>query len=310
VQQATTDTLSQPADALAANAVLQSQVINALAKQVIEIGKQLHSLRESITVLSRRPPAVYVGDHLALTRILNGPVMYVDSRDASITPKLLTEGIYEPSITAFLAAAIRPEMKIVDIGANMGYFTLVAAAAAGPEGRVYAFEPHPRSYEILQKNVSLNWYSSRVQCFPYALLNEAKQMELHTTTSCLGGSSLFSTDSPDRDFHLGDTILITAKPLDELVQVPVDLVKIDTEGSEPFVFGGMKVLLEHSPHVKIVMEFNRPGLEASGRKPEHFLDEITRLGFKIRQLTWDGHILESSQMNLAGSISTLILSRS
>ncbi len=301
-----------------ANAALQGQVVSAMAGRLMELEKhsralgdsierQLHALTAATSALLRRPVAVYVGDHLALVRMLNGLLMYADSRDLSIAPHLLIEGLWEPGLTAFFLSAIRPGAIVVDIGANMGYFTLLAAQATGPQGRVYAMEPHPRSFEILQRNVAVNWLAERVRCIRCAVLDGPRQTKLHTTSTCLGSSSLFATGVPEGNFRFEDTVDVAAKTLDELVQEKVDVVKIDAEGSEPFILDGMRSVIARSPNIKIVMEFNRSALEAAGRAPNEFLEKIRELGFAIRQLTWEGQILDGAQMNLEIPISTLIL---
>lgn len=82
--------------------------------------------------------------------------MYLDLRDKGFARPLYEHGVHEPRETDFLAKALQPGMTFIDIGAHVGYYTLLGAAAVGKEGKVIAFEPEPYNLEILTKNVALN----------------------------------------------------------------------------------------------------------------------------------------------------------
>jgi FkbM family methyltransferase len=176
----------------------------------------------------------------------------------------------------------------------------------GPEGRVYSFEPNPPTFEILSKNVAVNWYGEWVRCFQCAILDVPKEVELFAGTSLMGGSSIFLTELVGEDYH---RVRVPAKPLDEIVTGPVDVMKIDSEGSEPFVFEGMKGMLANSPNIKIVMEVNVPALQQAGINPKQFLDKLAGLGFEAQFLTHYGTIEPPDQRVLMGPITNLLLSK-
>lgn len=305
------NTLLQMIGDLAEAAAGQADFNQLLASRVIEIEKLVRGINSGVENMAPRShSAVYVGDHLAVTRALDRFYIYVDTRDLALSPPLLLEGKWEHSITTFLLDLIKPGMTVVDIGANIGYFTLLAASLTGEKGVVYAFEPNPANFKLLQRNVIANWYVKWVQCFPCALFNQATHMTLRTASSIPGAGSLFLTEATGAPVQLDETVTVTTKTLDELVQVPVDVIKIDAEGSEPFILEGMKATLTRSPGVKIVMEFNLQALQAAGKNPREFLARIETLGLKVRQLTWDGHVLEGRDMNLFEyPLNTVILSK-
>ena len=94
--------------------------------------------------------------------IQTGHKLYIDSSDISLTPALLMSGgVWESGITALLGKIISPGMTVVDIGANIGYHTLTAANLVGFNGKVYAFEPEPGNFNLLNKNIHINKYSSK-----------------------------------------------------------------------------------------------------------------------------------------------------
>ena len=88
--------------------------------------------------------------------VVNGMPMWVDTRDRVIATHLLGDEIWEPSETAAFLAQAREGMCVFDVGANIGYYTLLAARAVGSSGRVYAFEPEPVNFLLLTRNVAEN----------------------------------------------------------------------------------------------------------------------------------------------------------
>ncbi|HEV2499371.1 MAG TPA: FkbM family methyltransferase [Terriglobia bacterium] len=305
------DKLFQVVGALAEAAAGQANFDQLLASRLVAIEKLLREITSRTESLAaRRHPAVYLGDYLAVTRALNRFYIYVDTRDLALGPPLLLEGEWEHGVTTFLLDLIKPDMTVVDVGANIGYFTLLAASLVGEKGIVYAFEPNPANFKLLQKNVIANWYVDRVRCSSCALLDQPGQKDLRAADSIPGASSLFLTEAAGTSVHLHETVTVMTKTLDEIVQDPVDVIKIDAEGSEPFILEGMKATLARSPRIKIVMEFNLQALQAAGKDSREFLKRIETLGLKVWQLTWDGHVLEGKDVNLFEyPMNTIILSR-
>lgn len=93
---------------------------------------------------------------------IDGQKILISKDDLSTSRRLLVYGEYVQETTEFLKGAIREGMVVADIGANIGYYTLLAAKRVGTSGRVYAFEPDPRCVEILRKNILLNGHSNVV----------------------------------------------------------------------------------------------------------------------------------------------------
>jgi hypothetical protein len=155
-----------------ANGVLQSQVNQAITARLLQVertatqaydslGGSLRALEQLFRDLNGRVEsltsrnaggngsAVYLGDGLLLMRVLNRFRMYASATDMSVTPYLVTEGRWEPFMTELFTARLKPGMTVIDVGANIGYYTLLAAAGVGTRGRVHAFEPDVQSFEVL-----------------------------------------------------------------------------------------------------------------------------------------------------------------
>lgn len=109
-----------------------------------------------------RTPGTYVGGDRVLTRTANGFKMYVDASDVCISPHLILDGVWEKWTEASLARIVKPGMHVLEIGANVGYFTLLMARLAGARGSVYAFECDPGLAQIAEDNAEINGFSGRV----------------------------------------------------------------------------------------------------------------------------------------------------
>src|SRR5262245_2134996 len=90
----------------------------------------------------------------------NDLVLYLAWRTHGVADPLLAGRGYEPEETAFIEAALAPGMTFLDLGANVGYFTCLAARKVGPAGRVWAFEPDPRNFRLLVRSVKANGLSN------------------------------------------------------------------------------------------------------------------------------------------------------
>ena len=160
--------------------------------------------------------------------------------------------LYEPETTDYLRQRLRPGAVFADIGANHGYFTMLAASLVGDRGRVFAFEPNPRVYEQLENHVRLNAFESRVVLLEQALWDKRGEQRLFV--SQWSGNSGVSTLMPGASLYCRGARLAGA---DDPVRTEtfdcwlaasgierVDLVKIDTESSEAQVVRGMSGALQ------------------------------------------------------------------
>jgi len=296
---------------LAQHATLQARVNEALVRRLLGIENLVRETYQVVNHLGAGAPpggrfAVYQGNNLALTRILNRYHMYVDTTDLSLGPHLIAQGQWEPWITNLLAGLLRPGMTAVDIGANFGYYTILAGFAVGATGKVYALEADPRNYEILQLNLIVNGLLDIVQPRHCAVLDSKKRVELHRNPTLLGCHSLFAGERGNPK-----NISVEAMPLDDIIPGSVDFMKIDAEGSEPFIFDGMRNVLKRSPQVKIVIEFNVPVLKLAGVEPASFLRKIQGHGFKVSIITREGHLEPLNERKLLdGPLYDLLLTRS
>ncbi len=160
-------------------------------------------------------------------------------------------GGYEPETGRLLARLLKPGDTFVDVGANNGYFAVLASQFVGPSGTVLAIEPNPGAVERLTKNVSLNGLEGTVHILPIALGEREGTANLNVSSfedgwATLGPYPGSKTVVPVRVAALDDIL----EPTESVV------LKIDAEGTEPSILRGMSQLLARTPNVAILLEWN------------------------------------------------------
>src|SRR6266487_4280499 len=173
------------------------------------------------------PNPVRIGEHLFFHR----------PEDAYIISRLSLDA-YEPEVNEQITKLLQPGMIMVDVGANVGWYTLLAARAVDASGCVYAFEASPSTVEVLRKNVAASGHSN-IKIISKGVTNKAGKVPFFVEDAS-GASSLFSSG------HEVTRTEVEAISLDEFFQKedwpPVHLVKIDIEGAEKLALDGMRQL--------------------------------------------------------------------
>jgi FkbM family methyltransferase len=172
-------------------------------------------------------------------------------------------GLYELDTLRLIRRLLRPGDHFADCGANIGYFTLAAAAAVGPTGRVDAFEPDPLNRERLQRHLAANGAPPHVRVHPIALSDTAGQATLYHPTQAgrnHGEASLFRPADGDVTPY---TVLTDR--LDEVLEKPPHLIKMDIEGAELAAIRGMTRLLKAHPPM-LIIEHNPESAAAAGHR--------------------------------------------
>ena len=211
--------------------------------------------------------------------VVDGMPMWVDTRDRVIATRLLGDGIWEPSETVAFLAHAREGMCVFDVGANIGYYTLLAARAVGPTGVVYAFEPEPHNFALLARNVAENGFKN------VRLVNAAVSSREGVTRLCLDdanfGAHSFEAGSV-RTFS-GRSLEVSTVSLDAFAGEAHDrdagvLVKVDVQGAEALVVEGGRRLLA-LPGVTVLLEVWPEALERAGADVARHLAGLEGLGF-------------------------------
>jgi FkbM family methyltransferase len=201
----------------------------------------------------------------------------------------LAYGVYEPGTTKLFELMLRPGMTVVDVGAHVGYYTLLAARLVGDQGRVYAFEPHPDTFKVLCQNVKINRLSN-VVAIPKAVDDTIGRKRLFLAHGSSGLHSLYARGLVSPYSIWVDTTTLDAFFAEE-GWPPIDLIKMDIEGGEPAALRGMAQLLTRCPTLKLIVEYSPERLKAAGVQPEAFLRQLNTLGFRLFVVMDDGGLV-------------------
>src|SRR5437667_4626672 len=159
---------------------------------------------------------VYLGDHKALVRTVWGQLMVVDTRDLLIAPHLLMDGFWEAWVTSCFRKHVKPGMTVLDVGANVGYYSLLAASIVGRGGKVHAFEPNPDLFALLSNNAHINYFFETIVLNRKAAYSTTATLTFHARKRYQGNSSIGAVPQEhlDRLVDESETIEVEAVALD------------------------------------------------------------------------------------------------
>jgi FkbM family methyltransferase len=192
----------------------------------------------------------------------------------------MTTGTYDRGTARLLERVIVPGMVVVDVGAHVGFFSLLAARKVGPSGKVYAFEPDPSTYNLLFENIGLNGYHN-VVAIRKAVWKRGGFKELFLNPRDSRVNTLYPSDAVGERHVSVETIT-----LDDFFEregwPPVHVIKMDIEGAEIDAMEGMTQLLTRSEGLSFIVEFAPGPLLARGVTRIEYLETLKRLGLRIR----------------------------
>lgn len=211
-------------------------------------------------------------------RLSNGMRMKCDLTD-HIQRQIYFRAAYEPIETYLFESLLRPGMVVVDAGANVGQYALIAAGAVGHDGEVHAFEPVLRNFQRLTANVLLNGLTATVRANMIALWDGAETLRLHLGSDMLGNHGAYTIGTPSERI---DTVAAAGMRLDDYAVenglTRLDFVKLDVEGAEWFALTGARLVLARWRPMMLV-EINREACQRLGYQPEQIWELLRPYGY-------------------------------
>lgn len=192
--------------------------------------------------------------------------------DGAIGPPLRS-GKYEPYETSCIKSLVKPGFSVADVGANVGYYTLLCSRLAGPTGSVHAYEPHPHLAEMLKNNLTLNELTAFVHA--QAVGNQVGGATLYMNRGNAGDHRTWKTEENR------ETLPVAMTSLDEsLGDTPLDFLKVNVQGAESLVLRGATEIIMAQRNLTLAIEFWPWGLERCGSSQEEFVDLLDYFEFR------------------------------
>jgi len=205
--------------------------------------------------------------------IINNQIMYLDEKDSL---QLNFNGNFEPVETEIVKKEIKENDIILDVGANIGYYSLIFAQLIGKSGKVYSFEPDPTNFEILKKNILVNKHEN-VILENKAVSNKEGNLKLYLSTENNGMHRIYPSK------WCKESIDINSIKIDNYFNKnqKIDFIKLDIEGAEYDALLGMESIIQNNENIVIFIEFVPTSLEEHGTNPEKVIDFFINHKFKI-----------------------------
>ena len=207
-----------------------------------------------------------------------GTKMYLNKKDNVISKDLSVNLVWEPEETEILKKIIKNGMNLVDIGSNIGYYTLLFSKWTGDKGIVFSFEPESENFELLKKNIHIN-QAKNVRVFQRAVSDQNESKLLFLAQENKGDHKIIDL----KENNDTEKVMVECVTLDssEVSNYRIDLIKMDIQGAEMLALNGMTKTLEKNPEIILLTEMWPYGIEKSGYSPLEFFDKLKELGFEI-----------------------------
>lgn len=211
----------------------------------------------------------------------------------SIQTKIFLTGTWEPSITKFISSTLRLGDIFVDIGANVGYYSLLASKIVGNAGKVYAFEASPSIFRRLADNASMN-NAKNIVLHHVAVSNSAGECTIWISPEGNLGHSTIIDNVALADGHKKESLvrcdtLAALMPVDDLLQARI--IKIDIEGAERYAIEGiLQHLPDFSPSTEWLVEMSPDFSPGGAADVEWIFEKFVAAGYS-------GYLIENSYSN-------------
>jgi len=210
-------------------------------------------------------------------------------------------GSFEKDEVEMIYAFLKPGMTVVDVGANVGLYSIISAQRIGSKGKVWSFEPSNESYKRLKKNVELNDYSSVIEVNNIGLGNRSNEIINLRRDVGYGDAERYimpdnkkPKDTLDNVSDVDSLESVNLSTLDlflsEKGSLHVDFIKMDVEGYEYYVLQGSLDVMEANPNLVMIIECTDLGTRRAGHTQQDVLDLINKYGYEGYYWDYDNKI--------------------
>ena len=206
-------------------------------------------------------------------------IIMLDQTDVAVSGALAL-GAFENTEADLFRKCLKPNLVIIDIGANIGYYAIIAGKGIGPRGKIFAYEPENRNFSFLKKNIEANKLANVIP-LKIALSNEKGMSKLYLDEDNKGRHSLAYEKNKECLVIETDTL---DNSLEQFGSPAVDIIKIDIEGAEFLALGGMTETIRRNPNLIIFSEFYPRAIIKLGGNPLAYLKKLVEFGFSLSDI--------------------------
>lgn len=300
-------------------AALSRDVLDGLSQtnqQIAHINHtQLSVNHNQLSILSetnqrgKNSGSYVISESEMVAKIFSGVKMYLDPRDLAVVPHLVLDTVWEHRITAAWLSAVGANDTVLDIGANFGYYGVLAAQKTDKKSSsVILFEANPDLIPYINKTLSVNWFNEQTTVENLAVSNKAGKVKLNILRDYLGSSSLQSAKQIDSYMHgkmqaeTQKVVSVQAVTIDEYCAKSgiksVDLIKMDIEGHEDKAYDGMRTTVKNSPNLTLFIEFTKDAYE----DPKEFYERMLQDFGNVYSIDEDGRLFAPEDTTYAAII--------
>lgn len=257
----------------------------------------LRSVPAWVRIASAAIPMLPAGRYRAIARLCANPpkpflmnlpaklggYSYICDLGDIMSQEICFTGRFEAQETALFRAILKPGMTFVDVGANWGYFSLLAASLVGPEGNVISFEPDPRVHRLLKSNIERNRLA-HVRPLEIAASQDEGALTLAGYSEDSNNFGVSRVVEGKTGECPGGAFTVAARRvddvLDELKVEKVDLLKMDIEGAEVFALRGIREGLARARYRRLILELHPGFLAEHGQTAQEAFDIVKQAGYR------------------------------
>lgn len=228
----------------------------------------------------------FLGADVAMTRLADGHHLFVDPHDRTVGSHLIAHGFWEQWIHNVVGSLVSQGDRVVEVGANFGYYTISMAVKVGEQGHVTAFEGNPRLCRLMRRSMEFNGYIDRVDIINKAATDAAGPISFSISRTNAGGGHAAAHPGwapPDME-----QIEVEGVRLDDVIEGDVDFMRMDAEGSEPLILRGAERLLQN-PRLTVVMEWDVFQMSGRASVPE-LVEWLAGMGYRFWRIETDSNL--------------------
>ncbi|HXQ13283.1 MAG TPA: FkbM family methyltransferase [Caulobacteraceae bacterium] len=259
---------------------------------------------------SRLAPRLYayLDPQTALTTLHDGLLIFVGPLDEQITPRLIAQGRWESHIERAIRRLVGAGDQVIEVGANVGYYTLIISSLIGEAGRLDAFEANPRLARLLRRTISCSGRGAFVNVHEQLVADRPGVMKFYVCDRFGGAGNVW-----ENGWGMGqgtEVIERDAVRLDDMFAGrAVDFIRTDTEGAELLILNGAMALLQRSKAVKLCVEWSVRKMSARG-DVSGLVGALDSMGFRFWRIDISGLIPVDAGALLTAPDCELVIARS